>query len=236
MCDLDADAEEKFSSTCPELMGPEYNISIHSGMNVETSQFDKFVSELSGVTYVFVALGDDGDNISTAIQLSVLLKRLNRHPIIQAVVYDTDTNAALSEVHYPIDFIGDLRTSYSKEVIMDLELEKIALERHLRWGKEKQFWQRDYNYKSSIASAIHRKMKQECKIPGIEKAPELRTEEELWAIRRLEHRRWNAYMRSEGYVYAGTQDPKARDDMAKMHHCLVPFEKLPLKEQVKDDD
>jgi len=58
-----------------------------------------------------------------------------------------------------------------------------------------------------------------------------RTEEELWNLRRLEHRRWNAYMRSEGYTYA-----PVRNDLAKVHHCLVPFDDLPLKEQVKDDD
>lgn len=52
---------------------------------------------------------------------------------------------------------------------------------------------------------------------------------------RLEHRRWNAYMRSEGYVYPGRPDDaelKARIGqrdwqkchLAKTHSCIVPWE------------
>jgi hypothetical protein len=43
-------------------------------------------------------------------------------------------------------------------------------------------------------------------------------------------------MRSEGYVYGGTVERSGRNDMAKMHNCLVPFEQLPYEEQIKDDD
>lgn len=56
-------------------------------------------------------------------------------------------------------------------------------------------------------------------------------DQQLWEMRKLEHRGWNAYMRSEGYRYG-----EKRNDLAKLHHCLVPFDALPLAEQVKDDD
>ena len=79
-------------------------------------------------------------------------------------------------------------------------------------------------------------MKKLCGIKGIEKVPQERTEQELWSIRILEHCRWNAYMRSEGYVYGGTVENSGRYDLAKTHNCLVPFADLPLKEQEKDDD
>jgi len=79
-------------------------------------------------------------------------------------------------------------------------------------------------------------MKILCEIPGIEKEPKDRTEKELWNLRILEHCRWNAYMRSEGYCYGGTVEKSGRNDLAKMHNCLVPFNELPLKEQEKDDD
>lgn len=132
---------------------------------------------------------------------------------------------------FNIDFIGDIDYSYSEEVILNSDVEKKALERHMKWGKESDFWRYAYNYKSSVASAIHRKMKILCGIPGIEKNPEERTEEERWAIRKLEHCRWNAYMRSQGYCYA-----EKRNDLAKTHHCLVPFDELSEAEQKKDDD
>jgi hypothetical protein len=50
----------------------------------------------------------------------------------------------------------------------------------------------------------------------------------------LEHRRWNAYMRSEGYVFSGSTDKKSRNDLAKMHHDLVNFADLSEEEKRKD--
>ena len=46
----------------------------------------------------------------------------------------------------------------------------------------------------------------------------------------LEHRRWNAYMRSEGYRYA-----KTTNRLAKLHSDLVPFDQLADGEKEKDD-
>ena len=45
----------------------------------------------------------------------------------------------------------------------------------------------------------------------------------------IEHRRWNAYMRSKGFRYA------SQKDMAiKTHYDLVPWKDLPLRERYKD--
>jgi hypothetical protein len=41
-------------------------------------------------------------------------------------------------------------------------------------------------------------------------------------------------MRSAGYVYSGSTDPKSRDDLAKMHHDLVDFDRLSEEEKRKD--
>ena len=48
-------------------------------------------------------------------------------------------------------------------------------------------------------------------------------------ILKLEHMSWNAYMRSEGYVYGAK-----RDSTAKVHPDLVPFDELDEKEKLKD--
>lgn len=250
--DLDDRAEEKFTSQCPELMkfsgkldiegDAKYTIRIHSGMDVDTISFDNLIASLPETTYVFVALGNDEKNISTAVKLRMIFERLGIKPVIQAVIYNSDKKEALKDAEnynggrYNIDFVGDIKTSYSENVVLGSDVEKQALQRHMQWGEERKFWQYNYNYKSSVASAIHKKMKIECGIPGIEKTPKDRTKEELWAIRTLEHCRWNAYMRSEGYVYSGSIEKSTRNDLAKKHHCLVPFKDLPLKEQEKDDD
>ena len=247
--DITENAASVFASKCPELVDPKLNgvydidgemklkITVNGGVDVKSKDFDDAVAALPNVTYVFVALGEDGDNISTAVKLRGLFAKKGISPVIQAIVYNTDKRVALDGITnfkgqpYDIDFIGDMETSYSEEVVLDSDVEELALARHMKWGNEDDFWKYGYNYRSSIASAIHTEMKKKCGIPGVEKKPCDREDGELWALRKLEHCRWNAYMRSQGYVFA----PK-RNDLAKTHHCLVPFDELPLAEQIKDDD
>ena len=250
--DIDGKAEDKFLSLCPELMAfsgktdihgeSRYKITVHSGIDVDTAEFDRIIENLPRTTYVFVALGNDEKNISVAVKLRAIFERMKYDTVIQAVVYNTEKKEALQGIKnfkgmpYRIDFIGDMKSSYSEKVILGSDVEAEALSRHMKWGKESDFWRYDYNYRSSIASAIHKRMKVLCGMPGIEKEPTERLEKELWDLRILEHRRWNAYMRAEGYVYGGTVEKEGRNDLAKTHNCLVPFDMLPLKEQEKDDD
>ena len=63
-------------------------------------------------------------------------------------------------------------------------------------------------------------------IPGTDKKWEDRTREEKLAVGYVEHLRWNAYMRSEGYCYPGSQDLSLRSDLGKLHHNLVPVKEL----------
>ena len=60
------------------------------------------------------------------------------------------------------------------------------------------------------------------------------TQEERDKIEVLEHKRWNAYMRSEGYVFSGSPEKSSRNDLAKMHHDLVDFASLTEEEKRKD--
>lgn len=252
--DNDPLAEEKFVSLCPELMKysgridvigeAKYTIKINSAINVDTVTFDEKLLSLPRTTYAFVALGNDEKNISTAIKLRTLFARAGYNTTIQAIVYNSEKKEALADIRnfkkepYDIDFIGDINSSYSEEVILDSDVEEAALKRHLAYnGDERDFWKYRYNYKSSVAAAIHHKMKVLCKIPGAEKMPQERNDDERWSIRILEHNRWNAYTRSEGYVYGGSIEREAgRCDLAKKHNYLVEFTKLPLDVQKQDDD
>lgn len=249
--DIRKDTEEIFTSLCPELMEysgkqiegeSEYELNVHSNMDVYTDSFDKFVVGLGEVTYVFVDVGEDDKNISVAIKLRTLFARQSCYPCIQAIVHNTDKKNSMTGItnhrnqQYNIDFLGDLSSCFSKKVILNSILEQKALARHLKWGKEDEFWKYSYNYNSSIASVIHRKLKKMCGMAGIEKSVDERSEEEKVNLRILEHKRWNAYVRSQGYVYGGTVEKSGRNDMAKTHNCLVSFSKLPLEEQLKDDD
>ena len=249
--DKDSLSEEKFMSLAPELMAPEYNgalidgeaqykISIHSGYDVETISFAKKIQELKNTTYVFVSLGDDNMNIQTAVNLRMMFERIGMHPVIQALVYNTQQNKALKGIRnfrgtaYDIDFIGDMESCYTEAVIIHSELEHKALQRHLGWGTEDDFWNFEYNYRSSVASAIHLHTRIKLGMPGADKKESELTEEEKRIVEETEHRRWNAYMRSEGYVYSGSKDSSSRNDLAKMHHDLVNYAELSEEDKRKD--
>lgn len=256
--DSDPDTESKFTAQCPELMQNNgdlregeghYELYFDNGIDVKTAQFADKISKISDAGLVFVATGNDELNIETAIQLRILFTRLNSEysPQIQAVVHSSEKTEVVKERglqnykgdSYGISFMGDIKTIYSYEAIFNSELEQAALARHLKWCNKveevnseiRKFYNFEFCYRSSVASAIHAKLKVHLGIAGAAKAVEQRWEEEKQSLRQLEHRRWNVYMRTEGYCYG----PK-RNDMAKIHPSLVPFDQLPLSEQEKDDD
>lgn len=250
--DIDQFAGDRFEAAAPELMSDQYNgvsitgeadytIHIHSGYDVTTKSFANEISKLTNTTYVLVSLGTDEMNIRTAVEMRMLFERVGIKPVIQTIVYSTDERTALTGVTnyqgqpYDIDFIGDIKSSYSEAVIINSELEADALKRHLngKWTKD-EFWNYEYNYRSSIASAIHKRARIVCGIPGASKDENELTPEERNIIEVLEHRRWNAYMRSEGYVYSGSHDKSSRNDLGKMHHDLVDFSSLDEDEKRKD--
>lgn len=249
--DIDPSAEDRFAAMAPELVSPEYNgviipgepsytIRFHCGLDVKSKAFADEIMKLTSATYVLVALGNDEDNIRTAVDLRMLFERMRIHPVIRAIVYSSEERAALSGLEnyrgqkYDIDFIGDIATSYSETVILSSELEADGLRRHLKWGEEQDFWLYEYNYNSSVASAIHGRARKECCVPGASKKEEELTIEERDTIELLEHRRWNAYMRSEGYIYSGSKEKSSRNDLAKMHNDLVSFNELSEEEKRKD--
>ena len=232
--DKDELAGEKFAALCPELMSGKYNgkfiegeanytVRIHSGTDVTTQTFQNMIAEHRSATYAFVSLGSDEANIRTAAELRMLFERMNIRPDIQTVVYGTEKRNSLQGVknfkgaEYGIDFI-DMESTYSERFIIQSELEAVALELHCsnEGCTEDNFWGVEYNYRSSVASAIHRKAREACGISD-ESKPE------------VEHRRWNAYMRSAGYVFNST-----RNDLGKMHPDLIDYSSLLEKEVQKD--
>ena len=242
--DKDALAKEKFIALAPELMSEKYNgvikqgeaqykITVHPSVDVDTKSFMDKIAEIKDATYVMVALGDDTLNISTSVKLKMIFERMGVKPIIHAIVYNSEQKDALNKIKnfqntkYGIEFIGDMKSSYAESVIIDSELEELARQRHIKYGKpENDFWMYEYNYRSSMASAIHFQARKDCNIRGAGKEEDALTAEEKKIIGSIEHRRWNAYMRAEGYIYSGSKDPESRNDLGKMHNDLVEFEEL----------
>ena len=122
------------------------------------------------------------------------------------------------------------------------EIKKIAEEKieNSKENDKKKFWRYSYYYRSSICKAMHESLRLELveknlisderlKTVILLHAEEKCTRNDLMIICNLEHIRWNAFMRSEGYSYA-----KKRLDLAKQHDNLVPTEKLTIATLRKD--
>lgn len=236
-----------------------YGIDIYGNVDVSHFKFNEILEKIDDVSYVLVALGDDDLNIQTAIKIRTLLGRSGKKPFIHAIVYNTEKQALLqhdftnyANISYDLSMIGDLSTNYSEKCILQSDLEQLALDRHMAYTKtwtanlpeedrnrelekaEREFWKYDYNYRSSTASVIHRRYKSICGIPGIDKPKEERTDDEKLLIRTLEHQRWNAYVRSEGFVLP--KPGMKRDKLAMTHDLLIPYDDLSEEEKAKDDD
>ncbi len=254
--DKDGCAEERFSALCPELISEDYNgvfvpgeaeylIRIHSGFEIDTAAFANSIESMEDVTYAFVALGTDGDNVKAAAELRMLFERSKSKPVIHTVVKNSNKKAMFEKAtnfrgqSYAIECIGDLESSCSERVIISSELEATAFLVHKGYcngseKKESEFWQYEYNYRSSMASALHMDARVKCGIAGANKAADQWTDEEKALHEMLEHRRWNAYMRGCGYIFSGSVDAKSRNDLAKVHHDLVDFSSLSDEEKRKD--
>lgn len=264
--DVDEHAKDKFVNMCPELMSDRFNgqhvpgeacydINIHGGVDINSTAFSAAFSQIQDATYIFVCLGNDDLNLSTAVKIRSLCEQMNfvgngQKPEIETVIYNSDISEALGfkwesaneqnpigaknfdDQYYNIHMIGDLRHLYSVPTLTDSKLEGRGKNVHLRYGEADKFWKYEYNYRSSVAKAMHEKLRSDMHIdiPGIHKAWDERTQEEKLAIGKFEHVRWNAYMRSEGYRFSGFKDKKTKNHMGKLHHNLVPVAEL------SDDD
>ncbi|MBR4459421.1 MAG: hypothetical protein IKS31_10740 [Clostridia bacterium] len=247
--DQDEKAREKFTQLCPELMEESFNgkviegeafcdIRIHNKVDVQSIEFVKEIKKIKDVSYVLVCLGTDEMNIRTAVTLRTAFeqteeRRGERQPIIQAIVYNSDEIGALESItnfsgnRYDIDFIGDLESSHAEEIIISSELQERGYKGHCAWARlsddayRQKFWDYEYYYRSSLAAAIHAQAMEACGIP------ECRREI-------VEKIRWNAYMRSEGFITSGSADKSSRNDLAKMHNDLVRYGVLNEEEKPKD--
>ena len=247
--DADPLAGDKLAARCPELMKEKlnrnadpddavYDITVHAGCDVETKAFADRVEKIRDATFVFVSLGSDEKNITAAVEMRMLYERMGLHPDIFAVLPGSRSKTILSQATnnagqpYDITFVGDMASSYTEKVVLDYEMEKEAFARHCAYcdhdpDKMEDFWRYEYNYHSSLAAAIHARARIDQHMTGADKPAEELTLEERYMLERLEHRRWIAYMRSEGYVHSGTTHESGRNHLAKTHHDLVPFEHLP---------
>ena len=158
---------------------------------------------------VAVCLGDDALNLKAAIYLREVFSRMEpgAGPYIMTDVSELGDNIEMrfcgskkAECDYRLHAIGRKRI-YSVKCLMAPEIERFALALHKVWDpSDDNFYAYDYNYRSSMAEALFWLNRKRL---GMDVSPSAEN-------MALEHRRWNAYMRSEGFRTAEKKNLLAR--------------------------
>lgn len=223
----------------PRMGEDYYDLHFHHVPQYNSVHLIEELNSITNAAIIIVDVGSEIENVSLALRLRSYYSGRNidageypdhtvnslQVPHILAVVH-TDSSASLIDnnslknfknQHYQIECIGKLSSEYSTLHLVYDPLLYGALQSHLQYGKESDFWNNEYFRRSSMASSIHKKYREQ-----------LLDDQTVSAM--VEHRRWCAYMRStEGYCYGIT-----RDDLAKRHPSLTAYDNLSKVEQAKD--
>ncbi len=247
-----------------------YTIKFYNNCDVRSPEFLNTIMNIKDLSKVYTALGDDEFNIETAMHIRIhYLRKTLAKPKekflklqVMAIVY----NAIKNETHElnmlesensscQVILVGSLKIRYSINFIEQEVLERLGLVCHTKWantrGGEKEiayqlkrYEQREYYRDASMAEALYNKIRY--KVGLDPKELDKITDNQLDELARYEHIRWNAYMRSEGYIHQ-----TKTSFYGKTHKELVPYEELsnksrnnlikmltlyPVKDCVKDEN
>ena len=224
-----------------------YSIHFYNKIDVKTAAFLDKISEINkktGLTSIYVTLGNDSLNVQTAMAIRRKLARETGSiddPKLYAVVFDTTKTELLQKadikdvngkIDFKITYIGNLEQAFSQETVEQKEVEREGLEFHKCWANindpssvEKsigEYESAEYFRRSSMAQALFYELSYD-KI----------VYENVDEFAMYEHNRWNAFMRADGFVACKTGEEKD-NFVRKTHHNLVEFQKLDRYDQKKD--
>lgn len=242
--DRDPSTEDALRADCPELFDnahngkcdpgeASYTVRFHCGDDINSQKNADIIGSMKHTSFVFVSLGGDNPSLEASLRIRTLTERAGLHPAIYTVISSSEKKSMIEGAvnfkgqSYDIKVIGDIKTAYSKNEIMMSDVEAAALSLHNKDYPEESFHRFEYNHHSSCARAIHRKARKELERLGLR-------DKDACDAPMLEHVRWNAYTRGEGYVYSGSTDRESRSDMAKTHNCLVNYSQLSDSYKEKD--
>ena len=251
--DIKADIiKDNISVEMPELLN-NYDITFVNA-DIKSPKAIDIIKNRSDVNYILVSTDTDDKNIDVAITLRRLyLKEFNREPIINLYIENDLKNEEILRLSnekndgYNLNAFGSMQELYEKNSIIDSELEKLAKEVHLAYDPSdknlERYNLREYNKRSSRASALHIKYKF-FYVLGNEYTSDMKKNQRLFKekyndkiekiLSRNEHDRWSAYTRSVGYVYVSCKEVANYYEsnkhyihyLARRHPALVEYDEL----------
>ena len=251
--DLKADKiQENINAETPDFLS-NYDITFVNA-DIKSDKAIDMLKSRSDVNYILVSMENDDKNLDAAILLRrFYLREFQREPIINLWVLNEYKQEQISNIvnekknSYNLNAFGSLYDLYYTNSIVNSNLEKLAIQVHLSYDPEDSKLERynllEYNKRSSRASALHIKYKI-YSVLGNRFTENMQENQKLFneiysceiedLLTKNEHERWNAYMRSIGYVYASIDEVKNYyrttnhyiHYLARMHPALVEFNKL----------
>lgn len=251
--DKDADRiRENINVEMPDLLN-NYDIAFINE-DIKSNKALNEIKKRNNINYILVSMENDDKNIETSLLLrNLFLREFDREPVINLFIeneFKQEQILRLSNekgISYNLNAFGSTSDLYDNHSIINSELEKLAIQIHLSYDPEdkklKRYNLREYNKRSSRAIALHIKYKwysilKDKYSDDIKENQRLFKEMYSSKVEKIlvknEHARWNAYMRSIGYVTASIDDVKnyySKTDhyiyyLAKMHPALVDFDEL----------
>ena len=249
--DINADyIKQNINAECPELL-KNYDITFINEDIKSTKALKKLKKDIN---YILVATEFDNKNIDIAIMLRRLfLKNYNRKPIINLYIENDYKQKQIDSLvnekgnEYDLNAFGNINDLYNEDSIIDSTLEKLAIQVHLSYDPDdKELYRynlREYNKRSSRATALHIRYKFYALLKdkyneNLKESHRIFRQIYNLKVEKLlaenEHNRWNAYMRSIGYVCAPINEVNKYyqknqhyiNYLARMHPGLVKYHKL----------
>ena len=246
--------ESSLKLEMPEIFTSNYNINFIEA-DVKAESFKKALdSYCKDANYVSIVLGDDELNIHTALYLRSYYIRKNLkvgdYPLIAVRIKNAVKNEVVAQIYKEFTIFGGENLIYSTRLV-NSELEKLAINIHQIYLESKKildekailkdYYSKDEVYiKSNRANALHIRYKlfmlgyEICKLNNNDNSDIdfSISYEEAKKLAQIEHERWNAFMRTEGWCklpleyFADKEKKINKIPEAKLHACICSWEEL----------
>lgn len=247
---------DRIKFECPEIIkyAQEYNLNFYQNDIIELQDDASFKEKIKGTNYVIIETGNEENNIKIAKNLRrQFVKEGDNDPEIFIWMKESIKKEKIRESKNPYKFktFGDYKETYNS-IQGNSKLEKQAIKLHLSYNKKDtnliEYNKNEYNKKSSRATALHLMYKlhpfimnsENNKYEASQISAILENNNILLELAESEHRRWVAYLRTEGYELADkkvaqryfNKTGKIREHFIKMHPALVDWNSLEETQKV----
>lgn len=207
----------------------------------EGAFFEALEQRLDRLDQIFIDTGDTAQNINTALRLLRLCRRRAISPLPQLVVALHEDAPGSAELLSNVDcvtFLQDNRTQFTYEELVRRRADREAQALHRRYQSNNGAAP-DWQHLGTFAQASNRavlwdipnKLTLAGDLSGL--SPEEK-EQVCWRLARYEHRRWNAFHFSRGWVRLPVEELteeeraqcKTKHTDQRRHICLVDWDQL----------